>query len=386
MLRRIALRDFRNFERLDATIPESGIAIVGENGHGKTNFLEAVSYLALLRSTRGARDVDVIRFGAPAFHVRAELLRGSHSHDTSVAYERSTKRKKVLLDGVEHARLSDALATLPSVCFSPSDVVLVSGGPAERRRYLDVTLALSMPRYLGALQQYRAALRQRNAALREAMKSGARSSASHESRVAVWEPMLIAHGALLAATRAAWCEQHAAQFSALCAAIGEHAPVTLRYVAVAIAHSSDLSANEDSSAMRASERAYSDAYRHAFDEQRGNELRRGITLVGPHRDELQLALGNRELRTFGSAGQQRSAAIALRMLELATLREAIGATPLLLLDDPFAELDARRSARILGLLEESGVGQVLLAVPREEDIPPAFTRLERRTMRDGGLQ
>jgi DNA replication and repair protein RecF len=131
---------------------------------------------------------------------------------------------------------------------------------------------------------------------------------------------------------------------------------------------------------------FADAYERAFAEQRNNELRRGITLVGPHRDDLHLSLGNRDLRTFGSAGQQRTAAIALRMLELATLRDAIGRTPLLLLDDPFAELDARRASRILQLLEERGVGQVLLAVPREQDIPPTFTRLERRTMQNGSMQ
>ena len=104
-----------------------------------------------------------------------------------------------------------------------------------------------------------------------------------------------------------------------------------------------------------------------------------------HRDELALLLGGRELRTFGSAGQQRSAAIALRLLELATLRDAIGGTPLLLLDDPFAELDLGRAGRVLALLEDTGVDQVLLAVPRIEDIPDAFTRLERRTMCNGTM-
>jgi DNA replication and repair protein RecF len=390
MLRRLTIRDFRNFERVDADIPEGGLAIVGENGHGKTNFLEAISYLALLRSSRGARDADVVRFGAPAFHVRAELAPPAAVREVSVAYERATKRKKAVLDNVEHSRLSDALATLPSVCFSPIDVALVAGGPADRRRYLDVTLALSLPRYLAAAQQYRGALRQRNAALRAAQRSGTRGalrgplvggadSASHEPRVVVWEPMLAQHGAVLAAARERWCVSHAATFSALCAAIGEHAPVTMRYA-------SGGERTTPGVGVSRTEQEFATAYTAAFEQQRGHELRRGVTLVGPHRDELQLLLGARELRTFGSAGQQRSAAIALRMLELETLRDAIGATPLLLLDDPFAELDTRRSTRILGLLEDAGVGQVLIAVPRPEDIPAAFTRLERRTMENGMLR
>ena len=115
------------------------------------------------------------------------------------------------------------------------------------------------------------------------------------------------------------------------------------------------------------------------------EIVAGYALIGTHRDDMEVKFDGHDIRKFGSAGQQRSAAIALRLLELATLRDAIGGAPLLLLDDPFAELDLGRAGRVLALLEDTGVDQVLLAVPRVEDIPAAFTRLERRTMRDGEL-
>jgi len=124
---------------------------------------------------------------------------------------------------------------------------------------------------------------------------------------------------------------------------------------------------------------------NALESKRGLDLRRGLTHAGPHRDDLALTLDGRELRAFGSAGQQRTAAIALRLLEGETLRERLGAAPLLLLDDPFAELDARRSARILELLAEQGMGQTLLTVPREGDIPPALTQLARWRIADGVL-
>lgn len=382
------------------------MVIVGENGHGKTNLLEAVSYLGLFRSVRGARDSDAIRFGAPAFHVRAELSVPAHYGTVSVGYERSTKRKRATLDGVEQERLSLAFGALPSVCFSPADVALVAGGPAERRHFLDVALALSVPGYLVALQKYRSALRQRNAALRLVQRAGARSTLQEDS-VSVWEPSLALQGSVLASSRRRWCETNAPAFSGMCAAIGERATVSLRYAGVdagtdVVPHAhrdAEASVNQHADDVHTHPsdarfaggagvftNEYARAYQAAFNEQRGNELRRGVTLVGPHRDDVQLSLGARDLRTFGSAGQQRSAAIALRMLELSTVREAIGATPLLLLDDPFAELDANRSARILSLLEETGVGQVLLAVPREEDIPGSFTRLERRVMVDGDLR
>ena len=390
MLTRLSAREFRNFEQLDVAVPARGLVIIGENGQGKTNLLEAVAYLSLLRSMRGARDADMIRFGAAALHVRAEVTAPATMHAVSVGYERSTRRKKATIDGVEQTRLTAALGALPSVGFSPADVTLVSGSPSERRRYLDVALALSSRPYLVALQQYRAALLRRNTILRQAQRDGPRATGLAD-QVSLWEPMLAEHGALVTAMRHAFVRGHAERFSQLADAIGEQQPVTMRYTVSSLSGQSvggpsigaqDVETADAVPALAARCRA---AFTQAMEQQRPNEMRRGMTLVGPHRDELALLLGGRELRTFGSAGQQRSAAIALRLLELATLRDAIGGTPLLLLDDPFAELDLRRAGRVLSLLEDSGVDQVLLAVPRVEDIPEAFTRLERRTMRDGVL-
>lgn len=384
MLTRLVARDFRNFAQLDTDVPPQGMVIVGENGQGKTNLLEAVAYLSLLRSVRGARDADMIRFGQPALHVRAELgakdAAPSRVQTVAVGYERSTRRKKASLDGVEQTRLTTALGAVPSVTFSPADVALVAGSPSERRRYLDVALALSSRPYLLALQQFRAALLRRNALLRQAQREhGAKLSALTE-HVGVWEPALAEHGGVVTAMRHEFVQSHAERFSQLAQAIGERHPVTMK-LSASCAPTRD-SAETDASRLSV---AYREAFLLAFAQQRAQEMRRGMTLVGPHRDELALLIGGRELRTFGSAGQQRSAAIALRLLELAELRDAIGGTPLLLLDDPFAELDLGRAGRVLGLLEATGVDQVLLAVPRLEDIPAAFTRLVRRTMHEGVL-
>jgi DNA replication and repair protein RecF len=365
VLRSLALRDFRNLARLDVALPEDGVAIVGENGQGKTNLLEAVYYLHLLRSARGARDVDVVRFGAPGFHVAARAD-GGIQHEVSAGFERAGRRKRVKLDGAEPARLSDALGALPCVLFSPADVELVAGAPSARRRYLDILLALSSRPYLAALQRYRHALAQRNAALRHAVREGARG----EQRVAVWEAPLAEHGAVLWRERVRWTDAAAPRFAEICAAIGEAAPVGLRYATSLEPAGAEL---ED---VRG-------ALLCALEEKRPLDLRRGLTHAGPHRDDLALTLDGRELRAFGSAGQQRSAAIALRLLEAETLHERLGARPLLLLDDPFAELDTRRSARILELLAAGGMGQTLLTVPRASDIPPALTRLARWHIRDG---
>ncbi|MEX2180949.1 MAG: DNA replication and repair protein RecF [Gemmatimonadaceae bacterium] len=359
----LTVRDFRNLRQADLALPAEGIAIVGDNGQGKTNLAEAIAYLRLLRSIRGARDRDLIRFDAPAFHVAASLG-GVPAHRVSAAVDRAG-RKKVTLDGAEPERLTDALDALPSVSFSPRDVELIAGAPSERRRYLDITLALTSAPYLHALRRYRAALARRNAALRAAQRraGGARTDLA---AVAAWEPALAEHGAALVEGRRTWVGEHRAAFAERSAAIGEPAAAELRYIGSAV---------ED-----ADPRA---ALAAQFERQRELDLRRGLTQAGPHRDDLVLLLDGHDLRLVGSAGQQRTAAIVLRMLEAATHREATGIIPLLLLDDPFAELDRRRTQRILALLEAEGVGQCVLGVPRADEIPAQFTRLERWTVRDG---
>ena len=361
-LQRISARDFRNFERLDLELPENGLAVIGENGQGKTNLLESIYYLQVLRSVRGARDQDLVRFGAKGFFISARCMTDS-THEISVGFETQGKRKKVTIDGAVASRLSDAFGSLPSVMFSPRDIQLVAGAPSERRRFLDLVLALSSRRYLTALQMYRAALARRNASLREAARSG------DESAAAVWEPALAEHGAVLVCARAEWVAVRADEFSRLSAAIGETGESRMSYSSSAAKEENVRSALENSLA------------RH-----RRHDIRRGMTHSGPHRDDLALTLDGRELRLFGSAGQQRTAAIALRMLEGDTIRESHGVAPVLLLDDPFAELDVKRSAQILELLKGAGMGQTILVVPRAGDIPPELIGLERRKIHGGVIE
>ncbi len=366
VLRSLALRDFRNLARLDLDLPRAGVVVIGDNGQGKTNLLEAIYYLHLLRSVRGARDVDIVRFGAPGFHLSARAD-GGVNYEISAGFERQGKRKRVKLGGSEPQRLSDALGALPCVLFSPADVELVAGAPTARRRYLDILLALSSRPYLAALQRYRHALAQRNAALRDAMKSAGTKA---EQRIAVWEAPLAEHGAVLWLERVRWAERAAPRFAIVCAAIGEQTDVSLRYA----------------TSLEPTARTLDDvkeALLRGLEERRQLDVRRCITHTGPHRDDLALSLGGRELRSFGSAGQQRTGAIALRLLEGETLRERLGVAPMLLLDDPFAELDVHRSAKILELLGEQEMGQTVLTVPRESDIPPALTALSRWHIADG---
>lgn len=360
-LQQLTVRDFRNLASVSIEVPAHGLALVGDNGHGKTNLLEAVYYLHLFRSLRGARDLELVRFGAPAFHVGG-VAAGTRWIRVGAGFEKESGRRRIMLDGVPCDRVSDALGAVPSVAFSPADVALVSGGPSARRRWLDLTLASTSPRYLSALRDYRAALAQRNAALRSRVRS---------SPAAVWNPALATHGARLTMDRAALVAWAAPRAAAHGVDLGERGAIELRY------------RTGESLPPDATEDQVRDGITAALVADRERDAERGLTHHGPHRDDVDLKVGGVSVRKFGSAGQQRTAAIALRLLEWAWHRERGGREPLLLLDDPVAELDRGRAARVLSLLTSQAAGQVLLAVPREDDIPPVLTSLTRLRVRDG---
>jgi DNA replication and repair protein RecF len=367
----LAVRDFRNLARVELELPPTGMLVIGENGQGKTNLLEAIYYLQVLRSMRGARDQDLVRFGAEGFHLGARVASDRVS-EIGIGFEKSGKRKRVRLDGVVRERLSDAVGALPVTMFSPMDVELVAGGPAARRRFLDIMLAVTSPGYLRALQQYRAALVRRNATLRDAARHpGMRA----EDRVAVWEAPLAEHGATLWAERDAWVDSAAGRFTELARHIGGDV-LTMRYASAARPN--------DPTERRA-------ALARSLEQQRAMDIRFGLTRSGPHRDDLLITMrgadgASRELRVFGSAGQQRTAAIALRLLEAARLQERRGGPPVVLLDDPFAELDVPRTQRIVALLSETGLGQTVLAVPRDSDVPGGMPNLQRFRISAGALR
>ena len=354
-LRRLVARGFRNLANLECEPPAGGVAILGANAQGKTNLLEAVYYPVLFRSLRGAADQEVLGFNEAGFRVEAEVADGP-AVSVEATYVAAGRRKRILVDGEEPGRLADAVGGWLAVAFLPGDVGLASGPAADRRQYLDRLLSLADPRYLRALSRYRAALAQRNSALRQ--ERG-------ELAEAFDRPLALA-GAEIIGVRERWVARAAEQFQAELDGMGEPADTRLRYRATP---------------ALADPASWSEALAQA----RPADLARGMTTVGPHRDDLVLEIGGRPLRGYGSTGQQRTAAVALKLIESASLSAARGTEPALLLDDVFAELDRDRQGRLARRLLGTDCRQVFLTAPRRDELP-AELELEIWRMRDGRLE
>lgn len=371
-LRTVSIRDFRNFQRLDLTVPEAGVMIVGPNGSGKSNLLEALYYLEIFRSFRGARDRELPRFGQDVFRVEAAVARGGETLDLAAAWQKSTRTKKVEVDGREPERLSDALGSLGAVVFSLDDSELIWGSPSSRRRYFDILLSLVVPGYVGALQRYRAVLGQRNEALRQGQVRVVRA----------WAEGLVEPGGTLMAARDAWTRERDEPFGRYHASIAGGATARLGYASTL---------GEAEAPEAPDEAAWAERFREALAANEESDLRRGMTQVGPHRDDLVIRAvvdggsERRDLRSYGSGGQRRTAAIALRLVEADTLRDRSGDEPIYLLDDVFAELDQERSTRVLELLEEGRSGQVVLTAPKAVDLPLRGGTLPRWRIDDGRI-
>jgi len=364
---RLELVDFRSYARVLVDFEPGPAVLVGPNGVGKTNLVEALGYLATLASHRVATDAPLVRMTAQRAVVRAEIVHSGRELLVELQIEPG-KANKARLGRAPATRPRDILGALKLVLFAPEDIALVRGDPDGRRRFVDELLVARQPRLAGVRADYERVLKQRNALLRTAyLTKRIRGSGGDLSTLDVWDAHLAQHGAKLWAARleltAALSPLVTTAYEAVAAGRGA---ARLSYVSKTAPADDDLEK----------------ALAAALKESRPSEVERGVTLVGPHRDDLSLQLGDLPAKGYASHGESWSLALALRLAAYELLR-ADGAEPVLVLDDVFAELDTGRRERLADLV--SGAEQVLVTCAVDDDVP-ARLRGARYAVRDGEVQ
>src|ERR671916_2015425 len=360
-VRHLQLGSFRSWERVDLALGPGPTVFVGRNGEGKTNLVEAVGYLATMSSHRVSADAPLVRHGAAQAVVRAALRRGDR--ELLVEIEVNPGRaNRVRVNRAPLPRPRELLGLVKTVLFAPEDLVLVRGDPAERRRFLDDLLVSRTPRLAGVRSDYDRVLKQRNAVLKTARMARGDALATLD----VWDGHLVDLGGQLLAARlrlVADLAPHVARAyagvagaDAVVAALGYASTVPLAGDGTPVGEGTALpTAGELSAALR-----------ERVAERRGDEVDRGMTLVGPHRDDLVISLGSLPAKGFASHGESWSLALALKLGCFALLR-ADGDEPVLVLDDVFATLDADRRAALATVARSAE--QTLVTAAVLDDVP-----------------
>ena len=356
----LSLHDFRSYEQLDLPLEPGGNVFVGPNGQGKTNLVEAVDYLSTLASHRVATDAPLVRAGAGRAVVRADVVRDGRSALLEVEIvPGGSNRARVNKSALPRAR--ELLGLLRTVVFSPEDLALVKGDPSDRRRFLDTLLVTRTPRLAGVRADYDRVLKQRNSLLKTAGSGHRRGGDTGAlATLEVWDEHLAQAGSALLAGRLELVEAlrpHVASGygKIAAAAVGTRVDVGLTYKA-----SFELPIGAPDREV------LSAALLAAIAARRGDELERGVSLVGPHRDDLVIGLGELPAKGYASHGESWSLALALRIGSYDLLRSD-GDDPILILDDVFAELDKDRREQLADLV--GGAEQFLVTAPVPQDVP-----------------
>lgn len=392
-LEHLSLTDFRSYAQVDLALSAGVTVLVGSNGLGKTNLVESIGYLSTLSSHRVSSDAPLLRFGSERAIVRAQLVRASQRIMIEVEIN-ATRANRARINRANPIRAREVLGICRTVIFAPEDLALVKGDPSSRRRFLDDLLVVLHPRHSATRAEYDRVLKQRNALLKSAKGAHYSRSGVSEGQLAtleVWDAHLAQNAARLLAARLDLINRLRPHMAEAYAQLTDGSKL-LR----AIYRSSldkDSAESESISGLSAENGGDEDSlpalsidpgedlslldeeelqarYLLALQESRKRELERGMTLVGPHRDELELLLGPAPARGYASHGESWSVALALRLASFYVLQEDSpidGNAPILILDDVFAELDAQRRRKLADMV--AGAEQVLVTAAVAEDIP-----------------
>ncbi|MEU3721217.1 DNA replication/repair protein RecF [Streptomyces sp. NPDC031705] len=355
----LSLADFRSYARAEVPLAPGVTAFVGPNGQGKTNLVEAIGYLATLGSHRVSSDAPLVRMGAERAVIRAAVTQGERRQLVELELNPG-RANRARINRSSQVRPRDVLGIVRTVLFAPEDLALVKGDPGERRRFLDELVTARSPRMAAVRSDYERVLKQRNTLLKSAAMARRHGGRSMDlSTLDVWDQHLARAGAELLAQRLD-----------LIATLLPLADKAYEQLApgggpLGLAYKSSAGEPVDSGAARTREELY-EVLLAALAGIRKQEIERGVTLAGPHRDDLLLRLGELPAKGYASHGESWSYALALRLASYELLRSE-GAEPVLILDDVFAELDARRRERLAELVAQGE--QVLVTAAVDDDVP-----------------
>lgn len=377
----LALDWFRSYRQVIVHFPTGANVFVGANGQGKTNLLEALNYLAVLASHRIGTDAGLIfretgDTADPSAPPRAGVIRARIHPGSDIAnpdangelleIELLAGRANRAMINRHNVRPRSLLGHLSTVLFAPEDLQLVQGDPAARRTFLDRIAIQLRPTLAGTLSEYTKVVRQRGAYLKDLAK---RRAPIDEIQLSIWDDALVPAAVEIMSARAWVIDQLGAHLPQVYARIAGHpAPVGLTY-ADSVTKTLDLPASEQQK-LWSDPDSLTAAFRQALERRRADEARRGVNLVGPHRDELELALNGLPVKGFASHGESWSYALSLRLAEFSLLRDNFADAPVLLLDDVFAELDEQRRAALLWAIDQAD--QVFLTSATGTEIPDAL--------------
>ncbi len=371
-LTRLSLTNFRNYDRQTLDLAPGAVLLLGENAQGKTNLIEAMFLLATGRSERASVDGDFIAWGArddpqPFAQVGGRAVRrtGDVAVEVTIAgragvHGNLIAAKRFKLNGVPK-RASDVVGAILAVLFTTDDMELVKGAPSGRRRYLDVMLSQADHRYLRALQRYTKVIVQRNALLKRVGEGSSR-----REELAYWDEELARDGAAIFVSRAAALGQIALHATAA------HARLSGERELLGVAYEPRFVDAWTAGRIAAADPVeIASALLERLQATRARDIGAGVSLTGPHRDDFALTLGGESASSFASRGQQRTAALALRLAEARFLHESSGEQPILLLDDVLSELDQHRRASVLAAIEAD---QIIITSPDRDRFPAGLVR------------
>jgi DNA replication and repair protein RecF len=366
LLSRIALTDFRSYSELELEL-ESGIStFLGRNGQGKTNLVEAIGYLARFDSHRVASDAPLVRAGAERAVVRA-AVEASGRRNTIEVEINPGRVNRVRLNGAP-TRPREAVGLVRTVVFAPEDLSLAKGDPSERRRFLDDLLVLRTPRLSGVRSDYERVVKQRNSLLKSmaTMRSSAAGDPNAQHTLEVWDEQLASVGAQLMRARLDLLRDLRPYVQQWYSTL---APAELRDVGLEYRSSAAADSGSGVSAWT-EQHEIEKALSIEILARRADEVRRGVSLVGPHRDDVTVSIGDLPAKGYASHGESWSLALALRLASYSLL-DAGGDQAILVLDDVFAELDAQRRGSLASAV--LGADQIVITAAADEDVPRELT-------------